>query len=195
MAVVLDTNMKMFAERMNISTSRMIQDYGLKTVEEIIESEAKKGNTKAINYARELYNSPEKLIKIFRLTDIENKFVILHKMDHRQREMCIPYLDPEDLTMGLYFFTQEKLLSMLENVDISELVRVVQGAFPLQQIISMFTEDDLAMFFQSDKLEKLDVINQLKSLPPDVMIKFAEGVTGRPSEETDPFELDRKSVV
>ena len=66
MPVVLDTNMKLFAERMNISSSRMIQDYGLKTVDEIIEAEAAQGNTQAINYARELYNSPEKLIKVFK---------------------------------------------------------------------------------------------------------------------------------
>ena len=33
------------------------------------------------------------------------------------------------------------------------------------------------------------VINQLKSLPPEVMIKFVEGVTGRPSEETNPLDL------
>ena len=189
MAVVLDANMKLFAERMNITSSRMIQDYGLKTVDEIIEAEAEKGNTRAINYAREMYNSPAKLCKIFKLTDVENKFVILHNMDDRTRQMMLPLLDQEDLVMGLYFFTQDKLLEMLKDVDIEELVRVVMGAFPLQEIVMMFTEDDLAQFFQHDKLEKYDVINQLKSLPPEVMIKFVEGVTGRPSEETNPLDL------
>ena len=53
----------------------------------------------------------------------------------------------------------------------------------------MFTEDDLAAFFQNEKLEKYDVINQLKAMPPEVMQKFVEGVTGRPSEETNPFDL------
>ena len=81
MSIVLDTNMKLFAERLNITSSRMVQDYGLKTVDEIIEAEAAQGNTQAVNYAREMYNSPEKLIKIFKLTDVENKFVILHNMD------------------------------------------------------------------------------------------------------------------
>ena len=45
------------------------------------------------------------------------------------------------------------------------------------------------MFFQNEDLEKYDVIEQLKSLPPEVMIKFVEGVTGRPSEETNPMDL------
>ena len=189
MAIVLDTNMKLFAERMNITSSRMIQDYGLKTVDEIIEAEAAQGNTQAINYAREMYNSPAKLIKIFKLTDVENKFVILHNMDDRTRQMVLPMLEKEDLVMGLYFFTQEKLLSMLMEVDIEELVNVIMGAFPLQEVVMMFTEDDLAEFFQNEKLEKYDVINQLKCMPPEVMQKFVEGVTGRPSEETNPLDL------
>ena len=189
MSIVLDTNMKLFAERMNITSSRMIQDYGLKTVDEIIEAEAERGNTQAVKYAREMYNSPEKLIKIFKLTDVENKFVLLHNMDDTTRQMILPLLEKDDLVMGLYFFTQEKLLSMLAEVDIEELVNVVLGAFPLDQIIMMFTEDDLANFFQHRELDKNDVIEQMKAMPPEVMIKFVEGVTGRPSEETNPLDL------
>ena len=189
MAVVLDTNMKLFAERLNITSSRMIRDYGMSTVDEIIEAEAAQGNTQAVNYAREIYNSPSKLIKIFKLTDVENKFVILHNMDDKTRLQVLPLLEKEDLVMGMYFFTKDKLLSMLMEVDIEELVNVILGAFPLQEIVMMFTEDDLAAFFQNEKLEKYDVINQLKAMPPEVMQKFVEGVTGRPSEETNPFDL------
>lgn len=189
MSIVLDTNMKLFAERMNITSSRMIRDYGLKTVDEIIEAEAAQGNTQAVNYAREMYNTPAKLIKIFKLTDVENKFVLLHNMDDTTRLKVLPMLEQEDLVMGLYFFTQEKLLDMLMEVDIEELVRVIMGAFPLEDIVMMFSEEDLAMFFQNEKLEKYDVINQLKCMPPDVMKKFVEGVTGRPSEETNPIDL------
>ena len=189
MSLVIDANMKLFAERMNITSSRMIQDYGLKSVDEIIEAEAAQGNSQAVKFAQEMYNSPAKLIKIFKLTDVENKFVLLHNMNAETREKILPMLDSDDLVMGLYFFTQDKLLEMLEGVDIEELVRVVLGAFPLADIVSMFTEDDLAQFFQHDELERKDVIEQLKCMPPEVMIKFVEGVTGQPSEETDPMEL------
>ncbi len=189
MSVVLDTNMKLFAERMNITSSRMIQDYGLTTVDEIIEAEAKRGNTKAVNFAMDLYNSPDKLMKVFKLTDVENKFVILHNMDDATRAMVVPMLDKEDMILGLYFFTQEKLLSMLMEVDMEELVNVVLGAYALEEIIMMFTEDDLAGFFQHDDLDRNDVIEQLKALPPEVMIQFVEGVTGKPSDETNPDDL------
>ncbi len=189
MSIVIDANMKLFADRMNITSSRMIQDYGLKTVDEIIESEASKGNTQAVKYAQEMYNSPAKLIQIFRLTDVENKFVILHNMDSKTREEVLPMLDKEDLAMGLYFFTQDKLLDILANVDIEELVGVILNAFPLEDIINMFQEEDLAMFFHNDKLEKNDIMNELKSLPPDVMIKFIEGLTGKPYFQSNPEEI------
>ena len=189
MSIVIDANMKLFAERMGITSSRMIRDYGLKTVDEIIEEEASKGNTKAVNYAREMYHSPAKLIKIFKLTNVENKFVILHKMDDRTRVKVLPLLKQDDLVMGLYFFTQEKLLNLLAKVSMEELVNVALGAFALPEMVMMFTEDDMAAFFQNRNLEKYDVINELKAMPPDVMQKFVEGITGMPSDKTNPMEI------
>ena len=189
MSTVIDANMILFADKMGITSSRMINDYGLKTVDEIIETEAAKGNTKAVNYASEMYNSPEKLIKIFKLTNVENKFVILDKMDDHTRLLVLPLLEQEDLVMGLYFFTQEKLLKLLTKVSMEELVNVALGAFPLPLMVQMFTEDDMAMFFQNKDLEKYDVIEQLKLMPPEIMKQFVEGITGMPSEKTNPMDL------
>ncbi len=189
MAIVLDANMKLFAERMNITSSRMIQDYGLKTVDEIIEAEAAQGNMKAINYAREMYHSPEKLIKIFKLADIENKFVILHKMDDSTRMKVLPLLKEEDLVMGLYFFTQDALLEMLQNVDMEELVNVMLNAFPLPEMINMFNEEDFAFFFQNKDTDRNLIMEQMKLLPPDVMIHFVESMTGEAYKEENAQNL------
>ena len=191
MTLVIDANMKLFADRMNITSTRMIRDYGLSTVDEIIESEAKKGNSSAVKYAREYYHSPEKLIKIFELTDVENKFRIINHMDTSTRLKLLPHLQREDLVMGLYFYTQEKLLEMLLETDIEELVRVVQEAFPLDQIIMMFTEEDLMNFMLHDDLKKYDVMEQIKSMPPEVLQKFIEGVTGQPTSETGTSDFIR----
>ena len=185
MSIVIDSNMTMFADRLNISSSRMVQDYGLKTIDEIIEAEAAQGNTQAVQYAREIYNSPEKLMKIFRLTDIENKFVLLKSMDTKTRREILPLMEEEDLVMGLYFFNQEKLLTMLANVDIEELVNVVKDAFPFQQLILMIPEEDLAKFFQAKELDKYVIANELNNLPPEIMIKFIEGLTGKSYDKVD----------
>ena len=189
MSIVIDANMKLFAERINITSSRMIKEYGLSTVDEIIEAEAEKGNDRAVRYAREYYHSPDKLIKLFKLTDVENKFVLLHKMDDSTRAKVMPLLEHKDLVMGLYFFTQEKLLKMLMEVDIKELIRVVLEAFPLEEIMLMIPEEDLAKFMLHKDLDKDDVVKQLKALPPEVMQKFLESVTGRPAEESNAMEF------
>ena len=189
MSIVIDANMKLFADRMHISSSRMIRDYGLSTVDEIIEAEAEKGNSHAVDYAREYYHSPEKLIKVFRLADVENKYRLITKLGYNARLRLLPMLEQEDLVMGLNFFTQDKLLEMLLAVDIEELVNVAKEAFPIEQIILMYTEEDLAAFFGNKDLDKNIVVEQMELLPPDMMQRFIEGVTGRPSEETNSKEL------
>ena len=185
MSIVIDANMTLFAERLHISASRMVQDYGLKTIDEIIEAEAAQGNTQAVNYAREMFGSSDKLIKIFKLTNIENKFVLIQSMDSQTREEVLPLLEKEDLVMGLYFFKQDKLLEMLKEVDIEELINVVLDAFPFEQIISMIPEEDLAAFFQQDKLEQYVIANEFKNMPHEVMTQFLEGLTGMAYEKIE----------
>ena len=53
MAIVIDANMKFFAEKMHITSSRMIREYGLSNVDEIIEKEAERGNFAAVAYAKD----------------------------------------------------------------------------------------------------------------------------------------------
>lgn len=185
MAIVIDANMALFAERLNIPTSRMSEDYGLKTIDEIIEAEAAQGNTQALQYAREIFNSPEKLAKIFRLSNPENRFVLIQSMDPTTRQEVLPFLNKEDLVMGMYFFNQEKLLMMLMEVDTEELVNVVLDAFPKEQVIMMIPEEDLAKFFQSKDLDKYIIADELKNLPNEVMMSFLEGLTGQPYDKIE----------
>ena len=189
MSIVIDANMRTFADRMDISTTRMVRDYGLKSVEEIIDAEAQKGNSKAIRYAIDLYNSPAKLIKVFRLNDVENKYVLLKHMDDRTRMHVLPLLNNDDLVMGLYFYTQDKILDMLKNVKTFELVNVALNAFNIEGLVNQFRDVDFAMFFLNDKLEKADVLQELQALPPEIMQQFIEGVTGQPAEKTNPMQL------
>ena len=189
MSIVIDARMKVFAEKLNITSSRMVNDYGLKNIDDIIEAEASKGNAQAVKYAQEMYSSPAKLVHVFKLANVENKYTLIHNMDQHTRERILPMLSENDLVMGLYFFTQDKLLELLEKVSMPELVNVVLNAFSLPDIIMMFSEDDLAGFFQQQNLERNDVINELRAMPRDVMEKFVEGITGRPFNESNPSQI------
>jgi len=189
MALVIDVNMQYIMNKLNITSSRMTNDYGLSTVDEVIESETKQGNDQAIQLIRKCYRNPDKLADIFNLADVENKYGILKDMDPHTREDAIALLKPEDLVLGLYFFTQEKLLQMLMSVDINELVKVAMEMFPPEALVKMFTEKDLAQFFMNKDLPKEFVMEQIKLLPPEVMQEFIEGVTGMPAEQTNQKDL------
>ena len=195
MSIVIDANMTMFAERLHISSSRMAQEYGLKTIDQIIEAEAAQGNSYAVAYAQEMYNSPDKLIKIFRLADVDNKFILIKTMDSRTREEILPMLEPEDLVMGLYFFNKDAILKMLSEVDSEELVNVVLDALPFQDIIKLIPEEDLAEFFQSKDLDKYVIENEFKNMPHEVMQKFIEGITGQAYEKVSDPEGIIDSII
>lgn len=191
MGITIDANMKLFCEKMNITSSRMINEYALTPIDEIIEEEAKQGNTKAITPALSLFTSPERIIEVFNLHDIDNKFDMLKNMDDSLRLQILPMLESEDLAMGLYFFTQEKLLMMLAEVDMPELVNVMLTAFPLEKIIMMFKEEDLAKFFMNENVKKELVVENLKRMPHEMMIRFVESLTGMPAEQSNSEDLIR----
>lgn len=189
MSLVIDANMKLFKERLDITSSRMIDDYGSSTIDEIIEAEANKGNQKAIKYAQEYYTSPQKLIDVFHLNYAENRHRIISTMDEYTQMEILPLLDQYDLTMGLYFFTQEALFEMLLETNSKELINVALEAYSFEQIMELYTEEDFACFFQQDDLSKDAVCTQMFLLPADIMQKFIESVTGMPEDQTDITEL------
>ena len=189
MSLIIDANMKLFADRIGITSSRMIEDYGLSTIDEIIEAETEKGNAAAYNYAIEIGESPAKLIQTLQLHSTENRFRILNSMNPVDLKYILPLLSEEDLVMGLSFFKQDYILKMLENVSVYELANSALEFFPLEELLKMFDEEDYAMFFMNDELEKEVVMEQIRSLPEDIMQIFIESVTGQPQEDVDANEL------
>ena len=78
---------------------------------------------------------------------------------------------------------------MLENVSVYELANSALEFFPLEELLKTFDEEDYAMFFMNDELEKEVVMEQIRSLPEDIMQIFIESVTGQPQEDVDANEL------
>lgn len=191
MSITIDANMILFANRLNITSSRMINEYSDSTIDEIIQAEAAQGNHKAVDYASDLYSSPLKLVEMFRLNNVENRYRLIVNMKESVRRLILPMLSQDDLRMGLYFFTKEKLLEMLLGVDKRELLRVLAGAFSLEKVVTMLPEEELIKFYQHKDLKKENVIEQIKNLPPEMMKKFIEDVTGKPAEQTEPTDLIR----
>ena len=187
--VAINTDVYHLQNVLNLSNMRM-RDYASSTVDEILEAEAAQGNVNALNYARKLYNNTDELIELFRLFDPENKYRIISAMDYQTREALLPLLEPEDMVIGMQFFTKDKLLTLLEDIEPEEMVNLMLNTFDLEEIMLMMPEEELQNFFANKEVEKKDVAKYLKSLPPELMQQLMESLTGQPS-----FQVNSTDVI
>lgn len=186
--VAIDTNIYHLQNILNISNVRM-RDYASKTVDEILEAEAAQGNANAINYARKLYNSTDEIIELFRLFDPENKFTLINSMTWNEKEALLPLLEPEDMVLGMQFFTKDKLLTLLQDIKPEEMVKLMLNTFDLEEIMIMMPEEELQNFFANKEVRKEDVAKVMKSLPPELMQQLMESLTGQPSFQVNSTDI------
>ncbi len=184
MTVSLDTNRVYLQNRLQITTGRM-NDYADKSVDNIIQEEAKGGNTIATEYQRDVFGNTDELIESFKLGEPDNKYNVISSMSSEEMLKLLPMLESDALVMGLSFFTEEKILEMFGEVSSAEAVNVVLGVFPIEQIIAMLPAEDLEKFFQSDDVDKEVIIKQFMNMPTEQLIQMAESMTGEKSDVND----------
>ncbi len=182
--IVIDSDLTTLMLKLNISQAQMLQ-YGNMSVEDIVEAEAEKGNTQAVEYAAELFTNVEKLVKIFKLSDPNNKLEILNEMTAQQLYLFLPEMDETDLSEGLKYFTQDKLLAMLEEIPPEQLVNTVFELFSKEEIIQHMPEDELNQFLTSTDIEKNKVLEHMKEIPPEYIAQMIENVTGEEVKDMD----------
>lgn len=192
MSIKIDANLSVIQNKLSISSSRMAL-YAEKSIDEIIESEAKAGNNRAVQYARELYGNASQLVKAFSLDNPSNKLTILQELNEKDIMEIMPNIDKEGLMLGLNFFTQDKMLKLLEEVPIEEVVNMALTVLPLGDILEMIPSKDLDKFVQNKDLDQDLVFDFIGQLAPEVLAQMVEAVTGVPLEEDslDPKELTK----
>ena len=60
---------------------------------------------------------------------------------------------------------------------------------PEERLKKIMDIADRIVVLNSSKLEKFDVLEQMRAFPPEIMKKFVESVTGMPSNKTDSGQL------
>lgn len=191
MSIKIDANLSVIQNKLSISSSRMAL-YAEKSIDEIIESEAKAGNNRAVQYARELYGNASQLVKAFSLDNPSNKLTILQELSENDIMEIMPNIDKEGLMLGLNFFTQDKMLKLLEDAPIEEVVNMALTVMPLNDILEMIPSKDLDKFVQNRDLDQDLVLDFLDKLPPEALAQMIETVTGVPLENDS---LDAKELT
>lgn len=191
MSIVIDTNLIYLQNRLNLSSEKL-EMYQGKSINEVLEAEAAAGNPLAIELANELLTNVNLLIEIFQLADPNNKFIILMNMNAQQLKEFLPLMEDADLAIGLMYFTQDKLLKMLEEIPAEQLVKTVLQMFSEEEVIQLMPEDQLDKLLTDHNLDKNKVLEHLKSIPPEYIAQMIESVTGESCEGKDSIDMAKQ---
>lgn len=187
--IVLDTDLTSLLSKLNISQTKMVETYSTMTVDEIVKAEAAQGNQAAVQFAAELFTNVDKLVEIFKLADPNNKFLILSTMTADKLQKFLPLMEEEDLMQGLYFFTEDKLMSMLKELPPEQLVNTVFQMFSEREVIQLMPNDELDKFLTSTEVDKDNVLKHLKSIPTEYLAQMIESVTGQETKATNNIDM------
>lgn len=190
--LIVNADLEYIQRFLGISPTVFNAKYSMKTVDEIIDAEAAEGNQKAIELAKELTTNINLVIKLFELADSNNKLAILKEMSSKQLVEFLPEMDDTDLHQGLYFFTQDKLLKMIEALPMEQVVKTAFELFSKEEIVQLMPDDQLDKFLTSTDIDKNKILKHMQSIPSEYLAQVLEQVTGESVDNLNSVELSKK---
>lgn len=192
MSLVIDSNLEYLQNILHISKVTFEEKYANMSVDEIIEAEAAQGNQQAIELAQELTTNTSLVMELFDLAGTNNKYMILREMSAQQLQTFLPEMEESDLLQGLYFFTEDKLMKMLEALPAEQLVNTVFQMFSKEEIVQLLPEEQLDKFLTSHDIDKNKILKHMQSIPEEYVAQVLEQITGEAQEGQDSIDLAKK---
>lgn len=192
MSLVIDSNLEYLQNILHISKVTFEEKYANMSVDEIIEAEAASGNQQAIELAQELTTNTSLVMELFDLADTNNKYMILRELTAQQLEVFLPEMEEKDLLQGLFFFTQDKLMKMLEELPSEQLVNTAFQLFSKEEIVQLMPEEQLDKFLTSTEIDKNKILKHMQSIPPEYVAQVLEQITGESHENMDSIDLSKE---
>lgn len=183
MSLIIDSNVEYLQALLGISAVKFQTQYANLSVEEIVEAEASEGNQHAIKLAHEILNDVGLVIRLFELSDANNKFAILRELNSQELQVFLPQMEKEDMVQGLFFFTQDKLMKMLEELPPEQLVKTVFEMFSQEEIIQLMPDEQLDKFLTSTDIDKNKILKHMQSIPAEYIAQVLEQITGEAVED------------
>lgn len=113
---------------------------------------------------QKLLEEPEKLAKILKLQDPENRYLIIQQFNEEDLVKLLPFLSSEQLAFGLQYFTVEGLNELLINLPGEQLVGLLLQHFTMEDVTKFMQENEMSEFFSNTHLAKKDVMEYFKGL-------------------------------
>lgn len=193
MSLVIDSNVEYLQNILNINPVKFQTQYSNMSVEDIIEAEALQGNQQAIKLAQELTTNTSLVMELFDLADTNNKYMILREMSEQQLHVFLPEMEENDMLQGLFFFTEDKLMKLLEQLPPEQLVNTVFEMFSQEEIVQLMPEEQLDKFLTSTDIDKNKILKHMQSIPPEYVAQVLEQITGEAvDDEMDSIDLSKQ---
>ena len=192
MSLVIDSNLEYLQSVLHISKVTFEEKYANKSIDEIVEAEAAQGNQEAIKLAQQLTTNVNLVMELFDLADTNNKYMILREMSAQQLQVFLPEMEEKDLLQGLFFFTEDKLMKMLEDLPAEQLVKTVFEMFSKEEIVQLLPEEQLDKFLTSTDIDKNKILKHMQSIPEEYVAQVLEQITGKAQEGLDSIDLSKK---
>ena len=192
MSLVIDSNLEYLQNILHISRVTFEEKYANMSVEEIIEAEAASGNQQAVELAQELTTNNSLIMELFDLADTNNKYMILRELTAQQLQVFLPEMEESDMLQGLFYFSQDKLMNMLEELPSEQLVNTAFELFSKEEIVQLMPEEQLDKFLTSTDIDKNKILKHMQSIPEEYVAQVLEQITGEAAEGLDSIELSKK---
>lgn len=192
MSLVIDSNLEYLQNILHISNVTFQEKYADMSVDEIIEAEAAAGNQYAIELAKELTSNTSLVMELFDLADTENKYMILRELTSQQLQEFLPEMEEKDLLQGLFFFTQDKLMKLLEELPAEQLVNTVFQMFSQEEVVKFMPDEQLDKFLTSTDIDKNKILKHMQSIPEEYVAQVLEQITGESHENMKSYDLSKE---
>lgn len=192
MSLVIDSNLEYLQNILHISNVTFEEKYADMSVDEIIEAEAAAGNQYAIELAKELTSNTSLVMELFDLADTENKYMILRELTSQQLQEFLPEMEEKDLLQGLFFFTQDKLMKLLEELPAEQLVNTVFQMFSQEEVVKFMPDEQLDKFLTSTDIDKNKILKHMQSIPEEYVAQVLEQITGESHENMKSYDLSKE---
>ena len=192
MSLVIVSILQYLQNILHISQVTFEEKYANMSVDEIIEAEAAAGNQYAIELAQELTSNTRLVMELFDLADTQNKYMILRELTAQQLQVFLPEMEEKDLMQGLFFFTQDKLMKMLEDLPPEQLVNTVFEMFSRDEVVKFMPDEQLNKFLTSTEIDKNKILKHVQSIPEEYVAQVLEQITGESHDNLKSFDLAKK---
>ena len=175
--ITLDLDLSYLSSYYHIGTNALEQ-YKSKSITEIMQIEAAKGNTKAAECLIRALSDPKELAKLFQLINPNNRYLILKNMNKEDLCKVMENLETDQIVLGLSIFTQEALCKLLTFLEPEALATLVLENMDSEKFVKMLPEDYLNEFLSSDKIDRNVMMKAMEDVDEEQLQKMMEHTTG-----------------